>query len=240
MLQLKITKSPTRDLEQQVQALQKEVDERDGKIFQFGTERQKYEAQIKGLQERITDLQVNYQDQAGLLKKEVKRLKDMEVSLRTGVKDVNARGMIAKMQEENKKLRDEVRQYDKDMKILDKSAYSFKQQLDQSKRQVHALYNKNRELMIQLQTGGTSKTKFEKGTDLMAEAEDLEIEMRDKDRKMHRLESMTKSLEQEISDLKYSISGRDIKIDEMRNVVNEMKTAMAKAGVKIGGKGKKK
>ena len=240
MLQLKITKSPTRDLEQQVQALQKEVDERDGKIFQFGTERQKYEAQIKGLQERITDLQVNYQDQAGLLKKEVKRLKDMEVSLRTGVKDVNARGVIARMQEENKKLRDDVRQYDKDMKILDKGAYSFKQQLDQSKRQVHALYNKNRELMIQLQTGGTSKTKFEKGTDLMAEAEDLEIEMRDKDRKMHRLESMTKSLEQEISDLKYSISGRDIKIDEMRNVVNEMKAAMGKAGVKIGVKGKKK
>ena len=240
MLQLQITKSPTRDLELQVQSLQKEVDERDGKIFQFGTERQKYESQISALQNRITDLQVNYQEQAGLLKKEVKRLKDMEVTLRTGVKDVNARDVIARIQEENKKLREEVRQFDKDMKIVDKSAYSFKQQLDQSKRQVHALYNKNRELMIQIQSGSPTKaTHFEKGTDLMADAEDLEMEMRDKDRKMNRLESLTKSLEQEITDLKYSLSGRDIKIDEMRNVTNEMKSAMAKAGLKIGVKGKK-
>jgi len=240
MLQLQITKSPTRELELQIQSLQKNVGEKDGKIFQFDTERQKYETQISALQNRITDLQVNYQEQAGLLKKEVKRLKDMEVTLRTGVKDVNARDVIARIQEENKKLREEVRQYDKDMKIVDKSAYSFKQQLDQSKRQVHALYNKNRELLIQIQSGSPSKTThFEKGTDIMADAEDLEIEMRDKDRKMNRLESLTKSLEQELADMKYSISGRDIKIDELRNIANEMKSAMAKAGVKIGVKGKK-
>ena len=239
MLQLQITKSPARDLQLKVQDLQKLVDEKEGKIFQFNAERQKYEDQLKGLQQRITDLQVSYQEQAGVLKKEANRVKDMEVSMRTGVKDADARAVISKLQEENKKLREEIRENDKDIKILDKNAYSFKQQLDQSKRQIHALYNKNRELMIQLQTGGGGKApKFEKGTDLMAEAEGIEVEMRDKERKLNRLESMVKSLEQEIGDLKYSLSGRDIKIDELNNILNEMKVAMAKAGVKMGIKNK--
>ncbi|NHI94006.1 MAG: hypothetical protein EAX96_16070 [Candidatus Lokiarchaeota archaeon] len=237
MLQLQITKSPARDLELKVQELEKLVDEKEGKIFQFNTERQKYEQQLKGLQQRITDLQVSYQEQAAILQKENKRAKDMEVSMRTGIKDVNAREVISKLQEENKKLREDLRQNDKDIKILDKNTYSFKQQLDQAKRQIHALFNKNRELMIQLQTGEGSKTqKFEKGTDLMADAEDIEIEMRNKERKLNRLESMVKSLEQEIGDLKYSLSGRDIKIDELNNIVNEMKTVMAKSGIKMGTK----
>ncbi|MHA1784599.1 MAG: hypothetical protein ACTSX4_04620, partial [Candidatus Helarchaeota archaeon] len=241
MLQLQITKSPARDLELKVQQLQKLVDEKEGRIFQFNSEKQKYEQQIQALQQRITDLQISYQEQAILLKNETKRVKDMEVTVRTGVQDTNARAVISKLQEENKKLREEIRQTEKDMKILDKNAYSFKQQLDQAKRQVHALFNKNRELMIQLQSGGgVKKPQFERGTDLMAEAEGIEIEMRDRERKLNRLESMTKSLEQEISDLKYSISGRDIKINELENIINEMKIAMAKAGVKMGKKGKKR
>ncbi|MHC1592424.1 MAG: hypothetical protein ACXQS8_10075 [Candidatus Helarchaeales archaeon] len=230
-----LAKSPARDLKLQVQNLKKEIDLRDGKIMQFETERKKMEQQISMLQARITDLQVTFQEQSKILNDRTKKIKDLETTLRTGIQDKNAKAIIVDLQEENKKLREQVRALEKDVRILDRNAFSFKQQVDQYRAQVQALFKKNRELLIQLQSGGVASSEItSRGVDMLDEVSEIETEMKDKDRKIEKLERRVKALEQEIEKMNFNISSRDIKIDELNSIIDEFKQIMAKANIKVG------
>ncbi len=235
-----LAKSPARDLKLQVQNLRKEVDLREGKILQFESERKKLEQQISMLQARITDLQVNFQEQSKIINDRTRKIKDLETTLRTGIQDKSARGIIVDLQEENKGLREKVRALEKDVRILDRNAFSFKQQVDQYRAQVQALFKKNRDLLIQLQSGGgVPAATASRGVDMLDEVSEIEMEMKDKDRKIRRMEQRVKDLEQEVEKMRFNMSSRDIKIDELNNIIDEFKQVMAKANIKIG-IGKKK
>ncbi|MHA1405557.1 MAG: hypothetical protein ACTSSI_17465 [Candidatus Helarchaeota archaeon] len=188
-----LAKSPARDLKLQVQNLRKEVDLREGKILQFESERKKLEQQISMLQARITDLQVNFQEQSKIINDRTRKIKDLETTLRTGIQDKSARGIIVDLQEENKGLREKVRALEKDVRILDRNAFSFKQQVDQYRAQVQALFKKNRDLLIQLQSGGgVPAATASRGVDMLDEVSEIEMEMKDKDRKIRRMEQRVK------------------------------------------------
>ncbi|MHA1315811.1 MAG: hypothetical protein ACTSRB_18040, partial [Candidatus Helarchaeota archaeon] len=230
-----LAKSPARDLKLQVQNLRKEVDLREGKILQFESERKKLEQQISMLQARITDLQVNFQEQSKIINDRTRKIKDLETTLRTGIQDKSARGIIVDLQEENKGLREKVRALEKDVRILDRNAFSFKQQVDQYRAQVQALFKKNRDLLIQLQSGGgVPAATASRGVDMLDEVSEIEMEMKDKDRKIRRMEQRVKDLEQEVEKMRFNMSSRDIKIDELNNIIDEFKQVMAKANIKIG------
>ncbi|MHA1146408.1 MAG: hypothetical protein ACTSRW_16850, partial [Candidatus Helarchaeota archaeon] len=214
-----LAKSPARDLKLQVQNLRKEVDLREGKILQFESERKKLEQQISMLQARITDLQVNFQEQSKIINDRTRKIKDLETTLRTGIQDKSARGIIVDLQEENKGLREKVRALEKDVRILDRNAFSFKQQVDQYRAQVQALFKKNRDLLIQLQSGGgVPAATASRGVDMLDEVSEIEMEMKDKDRKIRRMEQRVKDLEQEVEKMRFNMSSRDIKIDELNNI----------------------
>ncbi|MHA1405556.1 MAG: hypothetical protein ACTSSI_17460 [Candidatus Helarchaeota archaeon] len=53
------------------------------------------------------------------------------------------------------------------------------------------------------------------------------------------MEQRVKDLEQEVEKMRFNMSSRDIKIDELNNIIDEFKQVMAKANIKIG-IGKKK
>ena len=80
-LKNQVIKSPAKDLQLQIQNLTKELDAKEGKIGTFQAERTKLEQQIKGLETRITDLQVGYQDQSKFITDRDKRIKDLQQAL---------------------------------------------------------------------------------------------------------------------------------------------------------------
>ncbi|MHA1298904.1 MAG: hypothetical protein ACTSO9_05610 [Candidatus Helarchaeota archaeon] len=240
-LKNQLIKSPAKDLQLQIQTLQKELDSKTGKIATFEAERTKLEQQIRVLENRITDLQVNYQEQTKVINDKEKRIKDLENTMRLGIHEKSTRDLVIDLQEKNKKLQSEIRQKDIDLKNLDKNAFFYKQQLDVVKRQVQTLYAQNRELVTKLQHGGTiSSADLQREVDLFDGSSKFDQEMREQQHRLKRLEDMNKSLEQEISDLRYMIHAKDAKLEEMHDMMNQLKVVLAKAKIQVGPKGKKK
>ncbi|MHA1377659.1 MAG: hypothetical protein ACTSRG_04655 [Candidatus Helarchaeota archaeon] len=240
-LKNQIMKSPKKDLELQIQNLNKELDSRKGKISTFESERKKLEAQISALQNRITDLQVNFQEQSKIISDRDKRIKDLENTMRLGIHEKKTRDLVVDLQEKNKKLQYELRQKETDIKNLDKNAFFYKQQLDVLKQQVSTLYAKNRELVSKIQHGGTiSAADLRKDVELFDGSSSFDKEMKDQKHKLHRLEEMTKNLEQETADLRFALHSKDAKIDQLAQMMSELKIILAKAKIQVGPKAKKK
>lgn len=228
-----LAKSPARDLKLKVQALQKEVDQRQGKIIQFESERKKLDQQISMLQARITDLQVSFQEQSRIITERSKKVQDLETTLRTGIQSKDAREIIVGLQEEAKDLREQIRGLERDVRILDRNAFSFKQQLDQSRTQAQALFRKNRELLLQLQHGGQVSVAA-RGSDMLDDVSEIETEMRDKDRKVTQLEQKVKNLGKEVEKLNFNMHSRDVKVEELNRIIDEFKVVISKANIKMG------
>lgn len=240
-LKNQIMKSPTKDLELQIQSLQKEMGTRDGKIATFEAERKKLEEQIGILQNRITDLQVSFQDQSKGVSDREKKIADLENTMRLGIHEKSARDLVIDLQEKNKKLQEQLRQKEKDVTTLDKNSFFYKQQLDVMKSQVQTLYAKNREYLTKLQQGGTvSKAEIDRGMDVLEGTTEFDKEMKDQAHKLKRLEGMTQNLEQEISDLRFALHSKDAKIEELNQIMSELKITLANAKIQVGTTKKKK
>ncbi|NVM03464.1 MAG: hypothetical protein HWN67_14140, partial [Candidatus Helarchaeota archaeon] len=239
-LKNQIIKSPAKDLQLQIQAYKKDLDVKTGKVATFEAERKKLEQQIGFLQNRITDLQVNYQEQSKTINDREKRIGDLEKTMRLGIHEKSARDLIIDLQEKNKKLQTILREKERDIKNLDKNSFFYKQQLDVVKGQVQTLYAKNRELMTKLQQGGSiSEAEIRSSVDILEAGTPFDKEMKDQQHKLRRLESRTESLEQEVSDLRFALHSKDAKIEELNQIMNELKVVLAKAKIEIGPKGKK-
>ncbi len=235
-----IIKSPTKDLELQIQSYKKDLDVKTGKIATFEAERKKLEQQIGILQNRITDLQVNFQEQSKTINDREKRIGDLEKTMRLGIHEKSARDLIVNLQEKNKELQASLRDKERDIKNLDKNAFFYKQQLDVVKGQVQTLYAKNRELLTRLQQGGSiSEAEIRRSVDIFEGESPFDKDMKDQQHKLKRLESRTESLEQEVSDLRFALHSKDAKIEELNQIMNELKVVLAKAKIEIGPKGKK-
>ncbi|MFX0139135.1 MAG: hypothetical protein ACFFDN_36170 [Candidatus Hodarchaeota archaeon] len=240
-LKNQIIKSPAKDLQLQIQAYKKDLDVKTGKIATFEAERKKLEQQIGILQNRITDLQVNFQDQSKTINDREKRIKDLEKTMRLGIHEKSARDLIVDLQESNKELQALIRQKERDIKNLDKNAFFYKQQLDVVKGQVQTLYAKNRELLTKLQQGGSiSAADISRGVDLLEGTTPFDQEMKDQQLRLRRLESRAVNLEQEISDLRYALHSKDAKIEELNQLMSKLKAVLAKAKIEIGPKEEKR
>ena len=231
-LKNQIIKSPTRDLQLQIQTLKKVFATKEGKIKTFETERRKTEQQIVILQKRITDLQVNYQEQSKTIHDREKRISEMETIMRLGIHKKSARDLIVDLQEKNKILEDLLQRRERDIRNLDKNTYFLRQQLDVARKQVQSLYAKNKKLIAKLQQDGIILGKeLDLGVDFYEGTTKFEQEIKDPGNKYKRLENIIKNLKQEITDLRFALFKKNAKNEELSQMMSELKTILAKAKI---------
>ncbi|MHA1266040.1 MAG: hypothetical protein ACTSRS_12480 [Candidatus Helarchaeota archaeon] len=243
-LKEKLAKSSTRDLQLEVERLKSELEARNGKIMGLESKHKKLLNQIETFQQRMGDLQNKIMLQGKELEEKDKIIKNLETAVSTGVRDEQARGVIQNLQLQNRDLRNQVRDSEKIIRSLEKNIKFLQTQLKQQKEQSYKLYTQNRDqiILIQklqtaLQQGGSVASIdipiIDQKAILSDEGPSLDDEIKTRDRKIARLESYVESLKQEVEDLQFRMTSRDIKIDELTNILNEMKADLANSKIKI-------
>ncbi|MHA1648877.1 MAG: hypothetical protein ACTSYB_01695 [Candidatus Helarchaeota archaeon] len=247
-LKERLAKSSTRDLQLEVQRLKADLEAKNGAIMGLESTRKKLMEQIESHQQRIAELQNKIMAQGKEIEEKNKMIQSLEAAVSSGVHDQQAREVIENLQQQNRDLRNEVRESEKIIRSLEKNIKFLQTEMKHQKDQAYKLYNqtKDQAVLIQKLESALRKGGSVAGIDLQAlesakqasrflgdEGPSLDDEIKERDRKIKRLESYVESLKQEVEDLQFRITSRDVKIDELNNILKELKASIASSKAKI-------
>ncbi|NVM27479.1 MAG: hypothetical protein HWN65_01445 [Candidatus Helarchaeota archaeon] len=245
-LKERLAKSSTRDLQIEADRLRRELETKTGSIMGLESTRKKLIEQIEGFQQRVGDLQNKIMLQGKDIEEKNKMIKNLEIAVSSGVHDQQARDVIQNLQKQNREFRNEVRDGEKIIRLLENNIKFLQTQLKQQKEQSYKLYTQSRDQVILIQklqsalkrggsTAGIETIDSIKAVSSLLEEEgpSLDSEIRERDRKIKRLESYIESMKQEVEDLQFRMTSRDVKIDELNNVLKEIKADLASSKTKI-------
>ncbi|HUY01304.1 MAG TPA: hypothetical protein VMV49_17215 [Candidatus Deferrimicrobium sp.] len=247
-LKQQLAQSSTRDLQIEVGRLKSELEGRKGSIMGLESTRKKLMEQTEAFQQRIADLQNKIMSQGKEIEEKNNTIQNLETAVSSGVHDAHARDVIQNLQEQNREYRNEVRESEKIIRSLEKNIKFLQTEIKNQKDQSYKLYNQTKDQLVlihkletALEQGGTSvdidlkslKAATRSSSLLDQEGPSLDDEIKERDRKINRLESYINSLKQETEDLNFRINSRDVKIDELTRIINEIKTDLANTKTKI-------
>jgi len=245
ILKENLAKSSTHDLQLEMERLKSDLETKNGSIMGLESTRKKLTEQVESFQKRLGALQNKIMAQGKEIEEKNKSITELESAVSLGVHDQQARGVIQSLQKQNRDFRNQVRDSEKISRSLEKNIKYLQTQYKQQKEQAYKLYNQNHEqvVLIQklqsaLQRGGSAVDfdlpAFGTAKSLLSEeGPTLDDEIRERDRKITRLESYVESLKQEVEDFQFRMTSRDVKIDELNNILKEMKTDLASSKAKI-------
>lgn len=247
-LKTQLAQSSDRDLRLQIDRLNSELDARKGTIMGMESSHKKLMEQIESQQQRLADLQNKIMELGKELEEKNKNIKNLEEAVSSGIHDQHAREVIENLQQQNRDLRNEVRESEKVIRSFEKNIKFYQTEMKNQKDQAYKLYNQNKDQAVLIQKLETALRKGGStvGIDIQAletakqasfllsqDGPSLDDEIRERDRKITRLESYANSLKQEIEDIQFRISSRDVKIDELNNILKELKNDLASSKSKI-------
>ncbi|TFG05786.1 MAG: hypothetical protein EU536_01010 [Promethearchaeota archaeon] len=243
-LKEKLAKSSTRDLQLEVERLRSELESKNGTIMATESTKKKLMDQINNLQQRLADLQNKVMTQGKEIEEKDKNIKSLETAVSTGVHDAQARNVIQNLQTQNREFRNQVRDGEKIIRSLEKNIKFLQTQLKQQKEHTYKLSNQNHDQLVliqklqsALQHGGSTVDidlpTIDQRAILSEDGPSLDDEIKERDRKIQRLESYVESLKQEVEDLQFRQTSRDIKIDELNTILREMKADLTSSKTKI-------
>lgn len=245
-LKERLAKSSTHDLQVEIQTLKSDLEARKGTIMGYESNQKKLMEQIDSLQKRTVELQNKLMAQGKEIDEKNTMVKNLETAVSSGVHDQQAREVIQNLQNQNRDLRNEVRENEKIIRSLEKNTKFLQTEMKNQKDQSYKLYTQSKDqltLIQKLQTalrqGGASTA----GLDLKDlrnapsalgdEGTSLDSEIKERDRKIARLESYSASIKQQIEDLQFQITSRDVKVDELTTIIRELKENIANSKAKI-------
>jgi chromosome segregation ATPase len=247
-LKAQAAQSSDQDLRRQIQKLQSELESRQGAIMGLESTRKKLMEQIEGHQQRIADLQNKIMAQGKEIEEKNKSIQNLEVAVSSGVQDQQARDVIQNLQTQNRELRNELRDGEKIIRSLEKNIKFLQEEMKNQKNQSYKLYNQTKEQAVMLHKLETALKKGGRVIDIDTaalesakygarmlgdEGPSLDSEIKERDRKIARLESYVENLKQEVEDLQFRMSSRDVKIDELSAILQEMKADISSSKAKI-------
>ncbi len=246
-LKERLAKSSTHDLQMEMQRLKSELEGQKGSMMGFETTRKKLVEQIEAHQQQIADLQNKLMAQAKDIDERNKTIQNLESAVSSGVHDQHAREVIENLQQQNRELRNEVRENEKTIRSLEKNIKFFQTEMKNQKDQAYKLYNQTKDQAVLIQKletavkqGGKiididlrALASAKQATTVGGEGPSLDDEIKERDRKISRLESYIASLKQEVEDMQFRMSSRDVKIDELNNILQELKANIADSKAKI-------
>ena len=247
-LKQRLAKSSDHDLQMEIQNLKSELESRKGSIMGLESTRKKLMEQIEAHQQRIAELQNKVMLQGKELEERNKNIKNLEVTVSSGVQDDQARTVIQNLQQQNRDFRNEVRESEKIIRSLEKNIKFLQTQLKTQKEESYKLYNQTKDQIILIQKLQTALSQGGHAADvdlkalkaatrssslLEEEGPSLDSEIKERDRKINRLETYVANFKQEVEDLQFRITSRDVKIDELTNIIKEIKRDIASSKGKI-------
>jgi len=243
-----IAHSDKSDLQIENQKLHDELESKNSLILDLKTLRKKLVIQINNLQNRITDLQNQLRIRTDELEENKKVINELEITVKTGVKDAAARELIAKLQNANNELRSEIRAMDSAIRAQDKTNYSLQQQVRSLKNQYNTLYSQSKWQLSQLhryndilERAGIDPSSYGLDTEKISADfkkaihtnEGVGNEITQIDKKTKQLEKYVQELENEINEINFRLMSRDVKINELEEIINTIKAQVADKGIKI-------
>lgn len=247
-LKERLAKSSTHDLQVELQTLKAELDTKKGSIMGLESTQKKLMEQIESHQQRIAELQNKMMLQAKEMDEKNTTIKNLETAVSSGVNDQQAREVIQNLQNQSRDLRNEVRENEKIIRSLENNIKFLQTELKNQKDQSYKLYNQSKDqltLIQKLQTalkqGGVSSDLDLRSLEsaghasklLGEEGVSLDGELKERDRKIARLETYMASTKQELEDLQFQITSRDVKVDELSTLIRELKENIASSKAKI-------
>ncbi|MBD3227423.1 MAG: hypothetical protein GF329_04470 [Candidatus Lokiarchaeota archaeon] len=249
-LREKLDKSDSRDLQMENEHLKEKLEKKNSAILDFKTLRKKLVIQIKNLQNRITDLQDEVKIRTDELEEANKVIEELEIAVKTGVKDSAARDMISKLQEENHELRSEIRAMDTTIRAQNKTNFGYRNQVKSLKNQLAKLYNQSKWQLSQLhryhdilRKSGIDPSDYGLDTSKITAdfkkvvrtegSSNISNELSQKDKKIRQLEKYLSELEKDMDEIKFRVKSRDVKINELEDIIKDIKIKVAKKGIKI-------
>ena len=245
-LKERLAKSSTHELQMELQTLKSDLDARKGTIMGYESNQKKLMEQIESHQQRIVELQNKIVLQGKDIEEKNNMIKNLETAVSSGVHDQQAREVIQNLQNQNRDLRNEVRESEKIIRSLEKNTKFLQTEMKNQKDQSYKLYNQSKDqltliqkLQAALRQGGAASTGLDlkdlrsTSSVLGDEGASLDSEIKERDRKIARLESYTTSIKQEIEDLQFQITSRDVKVDELTTIIRELKENIANSKAKI-------
>ena len=247
-LKERLAKSSTHDLQVEVQSLKSELDAKKGSIMGLETSQKKLMEQIESNQQRIVELQNKIIIQGKELEEKNIVIKNLETAVSSGVNDQQTREVIQNLQNSNRDLRNEVRESEKIIRSLENNTKFLQTELKNQKNQAYNLYSQSKDqltLIQKLQTalrqgGGSADLDLRslesvgRASKLLGdEGVSLDGEIKERDRKIARLETYMASTKQELEDIQFQITSRDVKIDELSTLIHELKENIANSKAKI-------
>jgi chromosome segregation ATPase len=245
-LKERLAKSSTHDLQMELQTLKSDLDARKGTIMGYESNQKKLMEQLESLQKRIVELQNKIMVQGKEIDEKNNMVKNLETAVSSGVHDQQAREVIQNLQNQNRDLRNEARESEKTIRSLEKNTKFLQTEMKNQKDQSYKLYSQSKDqltliqkLQAALRQGGSSAAGLDlkdlrsASSALGDEGASLDSEIKERDRKIARLESYTTSVKQEIEDLQFQISSRDVKVDELTTILHELKENIANSKAKI-------
>jgi len=247
-LKERLAKSSTHDLQIELQNLKSELDSKKGSIMGLESTQKKLMEQIESHQQRIAELQNKMMLQGNEIEEKNSTIKNLETALSSGVNDQQAQEVIQNLQNQNRDFRNQVRESEKIIRSLEKNIKFLQIELKNQKEQSYKLYNQSKDqlsLIQKLQTAlkqggisvdldlGSSESVNRAFKLLGDEGVSLDSEIKERDRKIARLETYMVSTKQEIEDLRFQVTSRDVKIDELCALIHELKEDIASSKGKI-------
>jgi chromosome segregation ATPase len=250
-LQEKLDQSDTRDIQLENEKLKQELEKKNSTILDFKTLRKKMTVQIRNLQNRITDLQNELKVRTDEVESNRKVINELETAVKTGIKDADARDIITKLQSDSKELRSEIKAMDSAIRAQDKTNFGMREQVKDLKNQLAKLYNQSKWQLSQLHryheileragidpsSYGLDKSKITADFKRIVQSDDrgsgIGAEISKKDKKIQQLENYVGVLEKDMEEIKFRLMSRDVKINELEDIINDIKIQVAKKGLKI-------